>query len=199
MDRIVELKSKVDKLYESRPESRADWADWMHKYHVFLVAREAEKLADRYGANKELAMAAAMLHDIADAVMKRNDPRHEEQSFLIARTFLKESGFSAEEIEVIVDDAIRLHSCYNNESPKSLEGKVMTTADAVVHLKSDFYDHAREEMSKIKTEKEIANWALPKIERDFNNKILFEDIQKELRSSYEKIRTKFSKNTADLI
>lgn len=192
MNRLENLKKKVSDLYLSKNESRDGWADWMYENHIFLVADKAGGLADKYGANRELAMASAMLHDIADAVISRFTDTHEEESFKIAKTFLKESGFSDEEIAIVVDDAIKLHSCRNGNIPKTLEGKVMATADAVIHLSSDFYEHAISEKKKDEISmEEIRAWAIPKIEKDLNVKIFFEDVKKEMLPYYEKQKALF--------
>src|SRR3989344_9451088 len=100
MTRLEELKRRVDELYLAKNENRADWADWMYEHHVFVVADYAAELADRFGANKELAVAAGMLHDIADAVMSRENPEHEEKSMEIAAGFLRDTGFSDAEIQI---------------------------------------------------------------------------------------------------
>ena len=200
MERLKQLKEKVDKLYKAKEESRGDWtdwagwaewADWLYANHVFVVADIAGKLADKYGANKEVAMAAAMLHDIADTVMKRENPKHEEKTSEIAKKLLKETGFKDDEIKIIIDDAMRFHSCYGNERPQSLEGKVMAAADAVSHLQSDFYPHARVAFSRTKSAEELENWALVHIEKDFNNKIAFEEVKESVRADYEKLRDSF--------
>ena len=191
MNRLKKLKDKIDCLYKLRNKDRADWADWLHKNHVFLVADLAKKLAKRYEASQEVAAAAAMLHDIADAVMKRENPEHEKESGIIAKKLLKESDFTEKEIKIIVEDAMRTHSCYDNERPKSLEGKIMATADGMVHLQSDFYTHAVKAMKKNKSLEEISAWAVPKIDRDFNNKIMFAELQKKAETDYKKLRFKF--------
>ena len=193
MDRIEKPQKRVNKLYQTKNQNRADWADWLCANHVFIVAELAGSLASRFGAKKELAMAAGMLHDVADAVMSREDSRHEEESFNIARTLLHDAGFSDEESRVIVDDAIKWHGCRNRNYPTSLEGKVMATADALGHLKTDFYPHAVKVLRSEKTLEEIKNWALPKIERDFNDKIFFSDVQQEVRPDYERLKDYFSK------
>lgn len=193
MTRLEQLKKKVDELYLARSEGRADWADWVYKHHVFVVAGYAGELADRFGADKELAMAAGMLHDIADAVMKRENPEHEEKSMEIAAGLLRDAGFSDEEIKIVVDDAIRLHGCHNGTAPHTLEGKVLSTADALAHLKRDFYDHAvgtfRE---KKESTEDIKQWIFSKLERDFNAKILFDEVKEETRPDYERLKTFFS-------
>jgi putative nucleotidyltransferase with HDIG domain len=192
MSPLETLKSKVTALYESKNPDRANWADWLYTKHVFVVARYADELAKRFGANPELAAAAGMLHDIADAVTKREDPKHEAESISIARKFLSESGFSSEEIAIVVDDAIRFHSCQGSDAPQSLEGKVMATADALGHLKTDFYDFALDFFKQKHPIPEIKNWALPKIERDYRKKIFFEDIRQETTTDYERAKALFS-------
>jgi len=192
MSHIEELKQKITDLYEAKKEDRDDWADWLYQNHIFLVADKAGMLADRLAAKKEIAMAAGMLHDIADAVMSRFNPSHEEESVKIARELLRGCDFSDEEIHIIVDDAMKYHSCHDGHVPQSLEGKAMATADAVVHLTSDFYGHAAREKKKELSVEDIRKWALPKLERDFNNKILIEEVREEVRSDYERQKAYFS-------
>ncbi len=76
--------------------------------------------------------------------------------------------------------------------PKTLEGKVMATADAMAHLKSNFYDYALDTLKKTDTVDDINNWALPKIERDYRDKIFFEDVRLELKSDYERVKGLFT-------
>lgn len=188
MSRLEKLKKKIDELYQSKNVDRDEWADWMREHHVFIVADYAGALADRFHANKELAQAAGMLHDIADAVMGRFVPGHKEQSLAMAKKFLLECMYSDEEISIIVDDAMQLHSCRDGNIPRSLEGKIMATADGLVHLKTDFYQHAIQFKQKEKTNEEIKKWALPKIDRDFSDKILFTEVQEETRPDYERLK-----------
>lgn len=148
MNRIEILKSHIRELYERRSPERNDWADWLYEHHIFLVAENAQSLSVRYGGNPELVVVASLLHDIADSVMKRFDPRHDEKSKEMALMILNDSGFTREEIEIVVEDAITFHGCKNGRFPQTIEGRVMATADAVAHLKSDFYDHALSEMKK---------------------------------------------------
>lgn len=193
MKRITLLEEKIRNLYEVKNPNRADWTDWLFENHVFVVSEYAEKFAKRFGAKEDLAMAASMLHDIADAEMSRFNPEHDKQSIEIALQLLKELGFTDQEIETIID-AIRYHGCRDGNSPSSLEGKVMATADAVAHLSTDFYDYAHEVMSKAgKSFEEITSWALPKIERDYRSKIFFEDVRAGVSGNYQRVKALFSK------
>lgn len=188
MSRLDQLKQEVDKLYLSKNPDCADWADWLYQHHVFLVADYAAELSSKLGVNNDLPIAAAMLHDIADAIVKREDPRHEDTTLEIARGLLVQAGYNSEEIKIIVDDALRFHGCHNNERPKTVEGKVLATADAAVHLNSDFYDFAVKEKSKVESREQVSKWALTKIERDFNDKIAFANVREELRKRYEELK-----------
>lgn len=190
MSRIEKLRKKVEELYRVKNAARVEWADWMWEGHVMIVADYTEKLSERYGANPDLAVAGALLHDIADTVMGRDDPRHEAESEWIAQELLKEYGFTEEEIGIVVDDAIRFHGCHDDEKPQSLEGKILATADALAHLKTNFYDYGIQAMEERgESPEEIKRWIAEKIERDFYKKIAFEEVREEVKADYGRIKS----------
>lgn len=192
MNRLQKLEEKVISLYQVENPHRAKWVDWMWDNHVFVVANTATKLAKKYGANEELTRVAALLHDIADTKMLRND-KHEEVSLQMARELMKEVGYSHDEIRLVVDDAIRYHSCYGQEHPESVEGKILATADALAHLTTDFYIFVVWALGSTMTLIELKKWVLKKIDRDLENKIFFEEIRKEVMPDYNRIKELFSK------
>ncbi|MEJ0053988.1 MAG: HD domain-containing protein [bacterium] len=191
MEKIEQLRDEVHNLYAQKLPGRADWADWIYDKHVVLVGNEARKIAEMYGGSPELAEAAGLLHDVADAVMKRQDPNHEKESLRIAREMLQKTGFGDKEIAIVVDDAIAKHSCHGETRPVSAEGKAMAAGDGVVHLTSDFYKIAEAGKLGHKSPREVAEWALPKLERDFTNKIAYDDLREEIRPDYEQLRKHF--------
>lgn len=193
MNRLLKLENKVRALYHNKNSSRAEWADWLEKNHVFVVANTATELAKKYGANEELARAAALLHDIADTRMKRKNEKHEATSLQMARELMTECEFSEKDIKLVVDDAIRYHSCYGTEHPESLEGKILSTADSLAHLKTDFYVFAAWALGRNMTLEELKKWVLDKIDRDLKNKIFFEEIRNEVVPDYNRIKELFSK------
>jgi len=194
MTRITQLERSVHDLYAAHTPGRADWADWLADNHVFLVADNATKLAQRVGANEELARAAALLHDIADAKMSRFADDHEEASLAIARKLMQQAGFTGDEIQLTVDDAIRLHGCHDGHIPASLEGKVLATADSQAHLLSDFYIFATWAFGKEgKSLVEAKAYVLKKIDRDFYDKIRFDDVQEACRPAYESLKALYSR------
>ncbi len=193
MTKLNKLEEGVKKLYAAKNPERTEWADWLADNHVFIVADYATDLANRFGANADLARAAALLHDIADCKMARMDPGHEAESLKIARELMIQSGYTEEEISLVVDDAIRYHSCHNGESPESIEGKILATADSMAHLKTDFYVYAAWAFGKTRTLEQLKKWTLKKIERDLNDKVFFDEVREELRPDYEIIKNLFSR------
>ena len=192
-NRLQAIRDTIRKLYTQNNPDKDKWADWLYEYHVLVVAEQARQLAAKYGANAEIAEVCALLHDIADAVTQRKDPEHEAKSLAIARDLLAKNSYSDDEITLIVEDALRFHSCHNGEQPASLEGKILSTADAYAHLKTDFYFHAIHMFKGIKTYRESKEWILAKLERDYNNKTLFEDEKNAWKRDYDIFKELFSR------
>lgn len=190
-DRIQNVREEVRALYAAELPGRADWADWIYEGHVLKVAQAARDVAIRFGGDPDLAEAAGLLHDIADAVMKREDPAHEARSVDIARDFLQKAGFTGEEIKIIVEDAMEKHGCHDDVRPATTEGKALSSGDAVVHLTSDFYVVAERRRSAFQSREEISAWVLPKIDRDFHNKIAYSQLREEMRPDYERLKYHF--------
>ncbi|HSX16888.1 MAG TPA: HD domain-containing protein [Patescibacteria group bacterium] len=194
MARLDDLWRKVESLYSEKLETREDWADWLYPNHVVVVARSAKSIAERKGANVELSQVAALLHDVADIKMKRADPGHEAESLKTARELMQAHGYTTDEISLVVDDAIRYHSCHGDERPKSVEGLVLATADSLAHLQTNFYVHAAWEFGKSgRNLEKLTAWTLEKIEGDLHNKIAFDDIREEARPDYEMIKELFGR------
>ena len=192
MGNIELLRQKVEALYNEKQSGADLWAPYLAAHHVFLVADKAGELADRFGGEKNVAMAAGMLHDIADAVMERTNPDHSEESKRIARIFLRETDFPVNAVATIVEDALPHHSCRGDIRPHSLEGKVMASADAIIHLTTDFYAVAEQKFrERGETGDAIKKWALEKIDRDVNTKIFFDAVREEVRPAYEKLKVHF--------
>lgn len=192
MKRLKLLEQKVEKLYKSN-NPRADvWIDWAYDNHVLIVADLAAKLAKEKDANLEFVVAGSLLHDIADAVMARRQPRHEAESMDIADTLLKESGFGAKEIEYILSEIIKPHSC-RDQLPRTLDGKVMATADSAAHFMTDFYPlFCWRHYGPRDDYRMFRQWVAQKIEKDYHKKIFFEDVKKALLPRYEAVRLLFT-------
>ncbi len=86
----------------------------------------------------------------------------------------------------MVDDGIRLHGCRDGQAPASPVGKALATGDAKVHLLSDFYLYfAWKKGQEGKSLEELKQIVAKKVERDFHDKIFFEDVREACRPAYE--------------
>lgn len=192
MDRYKQLSQSVVNLYSEKRPERADWADWLAENHIVQVTERARVVAERFGGDPELAACGGILHDIADAVMSRFDPHHETTSLDLARQFMEQSGYRTEEIAIVVDDGIALHSCYDGNCPKTPEGRALAAGDALAHLGTDFYPHAKQAMlQEGKSLTEINEWATRKINRDYNDKLIYGELKNEMRPIYESLLESF--------
>ena len=192
MTKIEKLEKIVTKRYLSKKPNRDEWADDLFLHHVTTVANFASEVAARFDIDQDLSRAGALLHDIADSEMRRRNARHEERSLEIAEEILKQSGFGEKEIDIFINDALPLHSCRDGKVPKSDVGKVLATADALAHLKTDFYIYAARNIEKNNLQ-DIKNWVLEKSERDWKIKIQFNEIREEVREDYKAIQQLFSR------
>jgi predicted alpha/beta hydrolase family esterase/HD superfamily phosphodiesterase len=190
-NKLNRLENAVRQLYESKNTNRSDWCDWLYADHVFVVADYTNELAKRFDTPVYMCRAAALLHDIADTVMSRFSNEHEKKSLEIAKQLLLEAEYSHDEIEIIVDDAIALHSCHDGISPKTVLGKILATADALAHLNTDFYYYATENMMNDMPIEKRREWANKKVRRDYNDKILFDEIREVAKPNYEKLLMHF--------
>ena len=193
MERIESIKKEIEKLHsESSDECMKEW--W-YEGHVLSVANYAEEIAQKVGANVEIAVLAALFHDIARIWDVWNEPELMNESLSKAEEIMTKHEYSADETEQ-VKQTILHHSC-KEQLPETEEGKVLATADALAHLLTDFYLilpfygwlRATKDFHEYKT------WVLERIERDFQKKIFYEKYKEKAREKYEAMKMVF---TADL-
>ncbi len=175
---------EVTKAYESTTRKQAKY---LWKYHVQVVANYAEQLSKQFGANPDLAVAGALLHDISDIWMERNDTQFEESVLRNVQGILKTAKYTPQEITFVADQVIAPHSCYPNHLPTALEGKVLATADAMAHLTTHFYKDIRQLFFARLTDEEYKEWVGKKLERDFNSKIFFPEIKAQVEPKYKEL------------
>lgn len=185
----------VENVYTS---SKEDFAQWMWQNHLQFVAKKAEELSQKFGANEDLAVAGAWLHDFGDAFVHRHSDKHEEISVNEAKKVLKRVGYSGNEVQEILEVIIEPHSCKDGNFPMTIEGKVLATADALAHLTTDFYiQFTWKHLPEGKSYEEFTDWVNDKLERDFNNKIFFDEIKSLVKTRYEVLKEVFKKIKVD--
>lgn len=196
MQRLDSLRQKVDELYKANNSNADVWIDWGYKNHVLVVAELSEKIATQYKANVEFCVAGALLHDIADAVMSRWSPDHEQESLSIAKRLLRENSFSEDEVSFIIDEVIKPHGC-KEISPTKLEGKVLATADGAAHFITDFYPlFCWRHYGPKDDYGTFRDWVSKKIEKDYTKKFFFDEVKKEITPKYEAVRMLFGNDVS---
>jgi uncharacterized protein len=186
------LNKLSDLVLSTYKQSDQDFGQWMIENHVPIVAKQAQILSDRFGADANIAVAGAWLHDFGDAFVHRFDEKHEQISQKEARQALVHASYSPSQIEQVLTEVIAPHSCRDGNLPFTLEGKVMATADALAHLTTDFYlqftwMHLPENMNY----QQFLKWVSEKLERDFHRKIFFDEVRAEVIHRYESLKEVF--------
>ncbi len=193
MDKSKRIR-KIVKNYYEKPNTKIDWNKWVFKGHNEVVVDWIKKIAKRHEFDEESVITAAYLHDIAYSWTDKNDPTYEKQSLVKAREILEEEGFSPGEITFIVDDILSGHGTHKGRRFSLIEARVLTTADALAHLTTDFFlvmgwHHYLFEGNSLN---EYKAWVLKKIERDFSKKIAFKEFKRIARPYYEALKKVFS-------
>ncbi len=187
------VRTIVEALYVT---SEMPAARWMWDTHVQFVAEQAALIAERELADIEKVVSAALLHDVGDVKVLRSDESHESESDELARTVLAQAGFTTDEIEQIMIKVIGPHSAYPENMPQTVEAKVLSTADAIGHLGTNFYTDMTVDRLKLfgleMTAEQHRNWVLKKIARDFRSKTFFEEERAKLEPAYEEIKRLFT-------
>ena len=149
--------------------------------HVKPTIDYSKELAKKHKANLETIWSAAILHDLTR--LDDLEP-HDETGAEKAYNLLLKEGFS-KEIAEKVKGIILTHRCKKHK-PETLEQKILATADAVTHFKSPFYLWF-EHISK-NSFKENLESGLKKIERDYNDKIFFDEEKELIKNEYKVLK-----------
>jgi HD superfamily phosphodiesterase len=189
LNRLNSLKQKVEKFYlENKNSVSKDWFDLVYQGHLLIVVKNAEDLAQKYKANFEYCSAGALIHDLAYAVTTKNDPELDSKSEELGRKILKSAEYSSDEIETIIK-IVNSHSA-THKIPESLEAKIVATADAITHFETLFYSYINWHHLIFKPDgyETFKKWVLKKIDRDFNQKIFFEEEKVRVKKAYDSIK-----------
>lgn len=163
---------------------------WFLTDHLFEVERLALSLCSRYPeADLQLVDLAVWFHDIER--LRGNDNDHDILGADEAQRVLQELGFTDEEVSIVVE-ACKCNSC-KKYLPQSLEAQILATADALSHFFHDFYKKALPYHIRHSSSKEMAlEIILQKIDRDFNEKIFFDEAKELARPIYESLIEEFT-------
>lgn len=102
-------------------------------YHIAAVVKNGALLADRYGANREIVMAAAWLHDIASVTDYALYEKHHIYGAEMAGELLSKLNYEPWKIS-LVQDCIRSHRGSVQLDRQSIEAVCVADADAISHF-----------------------------------------------------------------
>lgn len=191
-EKIAQLEGEVrDLLYNPVVEQHsfsnfqaAEFYRWFWEIHVKQVIEFSKQMAVKYGADLEVVWLAAILHDIAR--LEDLEP-HDEIGSKKAYEILIKKGFDsklAHEVEI----TILTHRC-KKYAPETLEQKIVATADAMAHFIPPFYFWIGKYSNKDFAD--VLEKNRKKIERDYNEKIFFEDEKKLVELQYGVLKSWF--------
>lgn len=102
-------------------------------YHIEAVVRNGAVLAERYGADKEIVMIAAWLHDIASVTDPSLYENHHIHGAEIAYDLLSRLSYDPSKLPV-VQDCIRSHRGSVPGEKQCMEAICVSDADAISHF-----------------------------------------------------------------
>jgi uncharacterized protein len=159
MDIIHKIRKFVE---EESKKPTSKYGEEPFEYHFTWVAKYAEELADELGADKEIVVIAAWLHDIGSIIYGREN--HHITGAEIAENKLQELGYPSEKIE-LVKKCILNHRGSQKNNRDSLEEKIVAEADAMSNFdnipgifKAAFvYENLNQDEAKKSVRKKLEN------------------------------------------
>ncbi len=104
-------------------------------YHIIAVVKNAEILAEKYGADKEVVLISAWLHDIASITDYSLYDLHHIHGAEMAYHILNKYDYDNQKIH-LVQECIKNHRGSINLEKNSLEELCVADADAISHFDS---------------------------------------------------------------
>lgn len=98
------------------------------EFHIGSVVRNSEFLAKKLGADVEVCLLAAYLHDISK--IEGNKKKHHISGAIRAREILSGFNYDVDKIKII-EGAILTHSSDESYVPLSVEEKILACADGL--------------------------------------------------------------------
>lgn len=104
-------------------------------YHIESVVRNAEILANKYNADKEICIIAAWLHDIASITDYKLYEEHHIHGAKIASEILRKFKYDDNKIELVKACILNHRGSIDNKR-LSKEEQIIADADAISHFDS---------------------------------------------------------------
>lgn len=162
--------------------------NWFYSRHLLGVEKFAKILLKKLTkADKEVVMLGVWLHDLQR--IRGLNGNHAKVGAVEAGKVMEKFGYQDEIIKK-VKEAILTHQCCGNNKPKTLEGKILSSADAMAHYINDF--HLLVWSTGKRNLEEARKWSLEKLDRDYNKKIQFDFARKMIKKRHDILKTIFT-------
>lgn len=128
------LINQVSELVEAAcylPENPFGEGIWSN--HILEVVKFTEILATESGAERDIAILAALLHDYAGIVDPALYEDHHQHGACMAKSILIGLGYPVDRAQRVAD-AILTHRGSKKMPPKTLEARIVANADALAHI-----------------------------------------------------------------
>ena len=124
------IRAEIKAYVESEILPRYDGFDAAHRRdHADVVVARSVALAQRLGADVEMAYVIAAYHDTGLAVGR--DVHHTESKRILLEDRRLSEWFSAEDIATM-GDAVEDHRASNSRPPRTIYGKIVAEADRII-------------------------------------------------------------------
>jgi len=162
--------------------------DWFYSVHLLGVEKFAKELLKKLPkADKEIVLLGVWLHDLQRIRGKKGD--HAKIGAKEAEKVMRQFQYPEETIKY-VKEMILAHRCNTRLLPKTIEGKILASADAMSHFGNDFYlliaTTGKRDVAGFK------KWALEKLDRDYNKKIFFVFAKKMIEKRHKVLKEVFT-------
>jgi HD superfamily phosphodiesterase len=159
--------SQIKKMI--RRECVLNGREWFYNQHLLGVEKFAVALLKKLpSANPEIVMLGVWLHDLQR--IRKIKGVHEKVGAAEAQKVMRDFKYTPSEIEQ-VRHMILAHSCDTKIMPKTLEAKILSSADGMSHYINDFYLTIA--CLGERTTGEFKEWIQEKLSRNFTKKIQF--------------------------
>ena len=116
---------KIVQYVKSLCTNNSSGHDW---YHIERVCKLAKYIGEKEGADLDIVIASALLHDIGFSREMDSGVDHADESARMAEDFLEKIGFEISKVDKVVY-AIKFHRYGKKVKPNILEVKVLQDAD----------------------------------------------------------------------
>lgn len=157
---------------------------WFLEQHLLEVEKYANVLCDKFPeADRNIVGLGVWFHDIGR--LRNIDEGHDIYGAEESSKVLE--GKASQEVIDRVYEVCRAHGC-KDVKPVSVEAKILSTADAMSHFSHGFYMRLFQYLKDENSFEEIKDMINKKLERDFNDKIAFDEGREEVRGIYEAMK-----------